>query len=76
MAIKITPLQVSLTGDERRFYENAALYAMQGFIESPIKAETAIGVAAPEILAEESFKVADAMLDKYREKMKKFGADE
>lgn len=49
---------------------------MQGFIESPVKAETAISVAAPEILAEESFKVADAMLEKYREKMKRFGVDE
>jgi hypothetical protein len=76
MARKIIPLQVSLTGDEWRFYENAALYAMQGFMESPIKAETAISVAVPEVLAEESFKVADAMLEKYREKMKKFGADD
>ena len=76
MGRKIIPIQISLTGDERRFYENAALYAMQGFIESPVKAETAISVAVPEILAEESFKVADAMLEKYREKMKKFSVDE
>lgn len=41
---------------------------MQGFIESLVKAETAIGVAIPDILAEESFKVADVILKKYREK--------
>ena len=41
---------------------------MQGFIESLVKAETVIGMAIPDILVEELFKVADAMLKKYREK--------
>ena len=55
--------------DEIRFWENAALNAMQGLMESQIKAESAIGVAAPEILARESFRIADAMLEEYRRRV-------
>lgn len=50
---------------ELTFYENAALNAMQGLMESQIKAESAIGVVAPDILARESFRIADAMLEEY-----------
>jgi hypothetical protein len=54
---------------EIRFWENAALNAMQGLMESQIKAESAIGVVAPEILAKESFRIADAMLKEYRRRV-------
>lgn len=39
---------------------------MQGLMESQIKAESAIGVVVPDILARESFRIADAMLEEYR----------
>ena len=55
--------------DEIRFWENAALNAMQGLMESQIKAESAIGVVAPDILAKESFRIADAMLEEYRRRV-------
>lgn len=55
--------------DEIRFWENAALNAMQGLMESQIKAESAIGVVAPDILAKESFSIADAMLEEYRRRV-------
>ena len=51
---------------ELTFWENAALNAMQGFMESQIKAESALGVIAPEALAKESFRVANAMLEERR----------
>ena len=54
---------------EIRFWENAALNAMQGLMESQIKAESAIGVVAPDILAKESFRIADAMLEEYRRRV-------
>ena len=54
---------------EIRFWENAALNAMQGLIESQIKAESAIGIVAPEVLAGESFRIADAMLKEYRRRV-------
>ena len=54
---------------ELTFYENAALNAMQGFMESQIKAESAHDVIAPEALAKESFRVADAMLEEYRRRV-------
>jgi hypothetical protein len=54
---------------ELAFWENAALNAMQGLMESQIKAESAIGVVAPEILARESFRIADAMLKEYRRRV-------
>ena len=54
---------------EIRFWENAALNAMQGLMESQIKAESAIGVVAPDILARESFRIADAMLEEYRRRV-------
>ena len=54
---------------EIRFWESAALNAMQGLMESQIKAESAIGVVAPEILARESFRIADAMLEEYRRRI-------
>lgn len=52
-----------------RFWENAALNAMQGLMESQIKAESAIGVVAPDILTKESFRIADAMLEEYRRRV-------
>lgn len=55
--------------DEIRFWENAALNAMQGLMESQIKAESAIGIVAPDILARESFRIADAMLEEYRRRI-------
>lgn len=54
---------------EIRFWENAALNAMQGLMESQIKAESAIGVVAPDILARESFRIADVMLEEYRRRV-------
>lgn len=54
---------------EIRFWESAALNAMQGLMESQIKAESAIGVVAPDILARESFRIADAMLEEYRRRI-------
>lgn len=54
---------------ESTFWENAALNAMQGLMESQIKAESAIGVVAPDILARESFRIADAMLEEYRRRI-------
>ena len=54
---------------EIRFWESAALNAMQGLMESQIKAESAIGVVAPDILAKESFRIADAMLEEYRRRV-------
>lgn len=64
------PVKTPFTKSEQIFYENAAIYAMQGFMECMLKSEAMISVIAPEVLAEESFKVADAMLKKYREKIK------
>lgn len=52
-------------GNEIRFWESAALNAMQGLMESQIKAESAIGVVAPDIPARESFRIADTMLEEY-----------
>lgn len=65
-----TPVKTLFTKNEQIFYENAAINAMQGFMECTLKSEAMISVIAPEVLAEESFKVADAMLKKYREKIK------
>lgn len=55
--------------NEIRFWENATLNAMQGLMESQIKAESAIGVVAPDILAKESFRITDAMLEEYRRRI-------
>lgn len=54
---------------EIRFWENAALNTMQGLMESQIKAESAIGIVAPEVLTRESFRIADAMLEEYRRRV-------
>ena len=56
--------------DEMDFYRTAALYAMQGFIENPVKTEMAAILTMPKVFAEECFKIADAMLEKYRERKK------
>lgn len=75
MGKRILPLDVSVTvtEDEQAFYRNAALYAMQGFIESAMKVE---GVVSPELLAEDAFVVADAMLKTYKKKTARFSAYE
>lgn len=51
---------------EIRFWESAALNAMQGLMESQIKAESAIGAVSPDIPARESSGIADAMPGEYR----------
>lgn len=58
-----------MTDRELAFWESAALNAMQGFMESQIKAESALGVIMPDALARESFRVADAMLEEYRRRV-------
>lgn len=55
---------------EEEFYQNSAISAMQGLMETGGKMGLVIDVF-PEFLAEHSFKIADEMLKEYRKRKSK-----
>lgn len=55
---------------EEEFYQNAALEAMQGLMEVGGKLGLVID-AFPDFLAEQSFRIADRMLEEYKKKCHK-----
>lgn len=53
---------------EEEFYQNAALQAMQGLMEVGVGKLGLLVDAFPDFLAEHSFRIADKMLEKYKER--------
>ena len=56
---------------EEEFWQNAALYAMQGIQETGHYVGLAADLA-PQVLAEKSFNIADAMLEEMRKRNKQW----
>lgn len=48
------------------FYQNCAIAAMQGILESGIKFAEISAILLPKKLANEAFNIADAMIEEYK----------
>ena len=51
------------------FYQNCAIAAMQGILESSIKFAEISAILLPKKLANEAFNIADAMMEEYIDRM-------
>lgn len=54
--------------NDKEFYMNCAIAAMQGMMESGTKFSEIAAVLLPKKLANEAFNIADAMLEEYRKR--------
>ena len=59
---------------EEEFYQNAAINAMQGLMEIGGKLGFVMDTL-PKFLAEQSFNIADKMLEEYKKRRSKNGLD-
>ena len=57
--------------EERNFYQQSAIAAMQGIQESGFKIEGFAAMLMPTKMAEVAFNIADAMLSEYRKRLPK-----